>query len=348
MQTLYAQEPYYPQGYTTMDDLFIPEAPFSHTIAYENYRFEPIVLNDKGELEYGIYVYVEPAYHIGLFTPKQQAEDWLQQVRQKAKGEVTVREQGPVKLAGVEAYKLVYEAQGFEPTFDGDNRKPSDRFIERVFFIPVAPKQMAFIRLVRKVENDKDVQNTVFWKDWQVFLNSLRIAQGAPHLDTSKGRAPNTRRYHVRNLRFEIPLGLPNELNKWIVENHAARIDTWKTPQGEIKFNIAIFDGYDFTVKEKNKKIIDEAKAWGKGGSFFLKKLIPEDDNVFEYIETPFGKHDLIYGYSDDDSHEKNFTLEIAYKDGKTFDLEISGNSKAMEAQQKLIFEWLGHFIIMP
>lgn len=86
MESLYAQEPYSPRGYTTMDDLFIPEAPFPHSIAYEEYRFEPIVFDEKDELEYGIFIYVEPAYHTGLSTPKQQAQDWLQQVRQKAEG----------------------------------------------------------------------------------------------------------------------------------------------------------------------------------------------------------------------------------------------------------------------
>lgn len=266
--------------------------------------------------------------------------------RQKAEGEVTVREQGSVKLARVEAYKLVYEAQGFESTFDGDNRRPSDRFIERVFFIPVATKQMAFIRLVRKVENDS--QKTTFWQDWQIFLDSLSLGPGAPHLDTTQGRAPNTRRYHVRNLRFEIPIGLPNELNKWMIENNTKRTDTWKTPQGEIRFQIAINDGYEFTAKDKNKKIKDEATAWGKGGASFLKKLIPDEDNVFAYIETSFGKEQLIYGYSDDDSYVKNFTFKTAYKDGKTFNLEISGDTRAIEAHQKVIMAWLAHFIIMP
>lgn len=346
MEPLYAQEPYTPKSYTTMDDLFIPDAPFPHTIAYEKYRFEPIVLNEKGEIEYDIYVYVEPAYHTGLSTPQQLADAWLLQVRQKAGSEVSVREQCPTKLAGVEAYKLVYEAQGFEPGLSEDKRKPADRFIDRIFFIPVAPKQMAFIRLVRKQENDS--QKTAFWKDWQAFLDSLSVGPGAPHIDTAQGRRPNTRRYHVRNLRFELPLGSKNGDDAWIIENHAKRTDTWKTPQGEIKFSILINDGYEFTAKEKNKKIIDEATAWAKGGAPLFKKLMPNEDTVFDYIETPFGKENLIYGYSDDDGDTKNFTLETAYKDGKTFDLEISGKSKAIEAHQKVILAWLAQFIVMP
>lgn len=348
MEPLYAQEPYTPQSYTTMDDLFIPNAPFPHTIAYEKYLFRPIRFKENGKLELEIYVYVQPAYHTELSTPKQQADEWLQQVQKKSKSVATIREQCAIKLAGVEAYKLVYETPGFEPGVHDDSRDPSDQFIERVFFIPVAPKQMAFIRLVRKVENDKDVQDTVFWKDWLTFLDSLSIGPGAPHIETTKGRAPNTRRYHVRNLRFEIPIGLPNELNKWLIENNAKRTDTWKTPQGEIKFSIHISDGYEFTAKEENKIIIDEATAWAKGGASFLKKLIPGEDNVFDYIETPFGKDNLIYGYSDDDGDTKNFTLKTAYKDGKTFNLEISGKSKAMESHQNLILAWLAHFIVMP
>lgn len=346
MEPLYAQEPRVPQSYTTMDDLFIPDAPFPHTIAYEKYRFEPIVLNEKGEIEYDIYVYVEPAYHAGLATPQQQADAWMQQVRQKAGSEVIVREKCPTKLAGVEAYKLVYETLGFEPGLNEDKRKPADRFIDRVFFIPVALKQMAFIRLVRKLENDS--QKTAFWKDWLTFLDSLSIGPGAPHIETTKGRAPNTRRYHVRNLRFEIPLGSNNGDDAWIIENNAKRTDIWETPQGKIKFSIHISDGYEFPDKEENKIIIDEATAWAKGGTSFLKKLIPGEDNVFDYIETPFGKANLIYGYTDDDGDTKNFTLKTAYKDGKTFNLEISGATRVIEAHQKVILAWLAHFIVMP
>jgi len=151
-----------PSSYTAMDDIFIPDPPFPYKVTAEDYKFTPIIFklnySEKDKFENDTYIYLQPSYSTNVNQLEDIASTWQLQVNRESNALLSVQRKGTVNLAGTEAYELIYITVGYD-----DDRDRKNRYIERVYFIPVDDKQVAAVRLVRDVEDDN--QTTDFWTD---------------------------------------------------------------------------------------------------------------------------------------------------------------------------------------
>ncbi len=347
MDALKKEPSFIPTSYTTMDDLFIPEPPFSYQVPFEDYKFRPIIFklnnteDDKYELD--TFIYTKPNVSSKSKHLDDVATMWQTRVNQESNSLIQVKKKGPVKIAGTNAYELIYIAVGYD-----DRRDKKSSYIERVYFIPVADKQVAAIRLVRDVKDDN--QTTDFWGDWTRFLKSIHIGTPSIQSTSSIGKTPNTRHYFVRNMNFDIPLGDERTLNKWSIKLNAERTDTWNTKTGKIRVIYKIADGYDDTQKSQNEAFKERAEGWGSAGATILAALASgssDSDTEFEYHEVPFGLDDTIYGYSAIQDETTNMTFNVSYKHGKSIEIGLYGDNKTIEENKEFIFEWLSQFHVI-
>ncbi len=341
-QPIQAKELYIPDSYTGMDDILIPTPPFELNTQWEAYRFEPLVLidipNDKLELD--VYVYVTPDIKLKGKDLKDIIVQWINNQQSKYGVEFAIIKNKSVKVNNYSGTYLEYTAPGYD-----DNRSSSKRFIERIYFLQVASQQIASFRLIRHIDDDLKTQ---LLDQWQAFINSIKFQQPDPHRQNTVPVSSGQKRYFSHNLYFEIPRGLPNGLNKWRNKQNAERLDTWKTPDGDIKVKYKISAGYDFSVESGNSNIKTEKQGMASNATAILKNMNPDYDTEHEYLEAGFAKDRKIFGYIEKNATHTGLVMEVAYKHGRTISIKVDGQTTAMEKNHDLILKWLPQFVILP
>jgi len=344
MDALKKEPAFEPTSYTTMDDLFIPDPPFSYQVPFEEYRFRPVIFRHhytkENEFELNTYVYIKPYISSKIKQLDEVASFWQARVNRESNSLIQIKQKRPIRIAGVNAFELIYNSIGYD-----DGRDKDSSYIERVYFIPVDDNQVATIRLIRDIKDDNET--TDFWSDWLRFLKSIKIGTPSIQSSTVVGKTSNTRHYFVRNLNFDIPLGDQSTLNKWLIKQNAERTDSWNTKSGKIRVTYHITDGYDYTQESKNNHYKERSENWGSQGGEILAALLTDIKADFEYHEVPFGLDDTIYGHSTIKKMQTEMSFNVSYKHGKSISIDFHGDSKTLADNKDFILEWLSQFHVI-
>lgn len=335
-----------PKTYSALDDLIFPNLDFPINKFYDKYYFEPITYTKDKDFEYSTKIYIYPRIKVTSNQLSKSADTWLNELKENIESDLIIIEQGEIKLADVKSYQTIYHVIG--GTKETISSLYEDTlFINRMYFVPVSENYITGIRLERSVNNDRtDVD---FWPHWLVFLKSLKIYNYDPTSSITPELAKNTRRYHVRNISFDIPLGESNSKDKWVDGTYSSLVDIWATPHGDIRVSIKTSSKYEFNMIKENMKIENEANSQTRGmfSNFIFSLLGYDFDSKTGYQETVFATDRLLYGNNTYDDYTTELEYKAAYKNNKTVEINIKGNNKAMDEYEDLISAWLAQFVIL-
>ena len=65
------------------------------------------------------------------------------------------------------------------------------------------------------------------------------------------------------------------------------------------------------------------------------------------YLEKPLGTT-IAYGHRQEDDYEISMDFFSVYKPGKKINISLSGPKAAIEANEKIIYDWLARFKFLP
>ncbi len=218
------------------------------------------------------------------------------------------------------------------------------RYVQRFYILPISRDEVVTVRMVRR-KNDDIPANTQFITQWDNFLKTLK-REVANTRSTTQGSDSRTRRYYTHAFSFEIFKPDEEKGNQWVNELGAERFEKWKTPQGEIGFTIRIQtdDGF-LDVDRRNKRFKDEAKfnvEHAPALAAELKTVAPK----MTYLEKPIGTA-TGYGHREDESRS-TMEYETVYKPGKKLNIVVIGSKAAIDANEKIIYDWLARFKFLP
>jgi hypothetical protein len=360
------------EPYTGFDDVLIPDPalPYDENkgqsqpweIYSESFKFDAVakalVKTPKNwglELNTNVYITHVPADR--HTTPKQRAEEWIKEIASTPMASYKLIEQGTVKLPGVpaiptdppiESYRFTVESNGRGVIdYEGEQNSYFDdeRYVQRFYIVPISRDEVVTVRAVRnKID---DAPNTQFITQWEHFLKTLK-REVANTRSTTQGSDSRTRRYYTHAFSFEIYLPDENTGNQWMNELGAVHSVTWKTPQGVIGFSISIQCHDDLRDMDgNNKQLKDDAKFNVKHAPALaaeLKVVAPK----MTYLEKPIGTA-MAYGHREDDAESgSNMEFETVYKPGKKLEISLSGSKAAIDANEKIIYDWLARFKFLP
>ena len=328
--------------YSGMNDLLFPAAPVEMTPYFESYRFEPIVYTDEKTKTFELFssVFVDPNLPTKHADLSKAVKDWYVHQQEFYNVKFKLIKQSDVKVANAPAKYLLIESKGY-----GQDLEKTDTYRHHVYLFLTDTNSIAEVRLSRFKENDKT--DSGLWRQWPDFINSIKNAEPDSAGLTTTGQDDNTRRYYAHNLSFDIPIGEPGGLYKWIIKNSAARKDIWVTKNGDITLNISLIDDYDFPVEKENADYIQEADAMESGGADYFKKLSDLDLN-YEKIEITFAKNKTFYGYIQKSETHSELTLKAAYKTGRAIEMEFEAENEVFDEYKDEIIEWVKNIIVLP
>ena len=359
------------EPYTGFDDVLIPEPALQYDenkgqsqpweIYTEMFRFDVISdalvkTPDNWGMELGTNVYITHVPEDRHTTPKHRADAWIKEIASIPMADYKLIEQGPVKLPGVSAiatdptiepYRFTVESNGRGITdYDGTRQyHDNERYVQRFYILPISRDEVVAVRAVRNKKYD--APNTQFMTQWDHFLKTLK-REVANTRSTTQGSDSRTRRYYTHAFSFEIFRPDADKGNQWVNELGAVHSVTWKTPQGGIGFTISIQtdDGF-LDVARRNKRFKDEAKfnvEHAPALAAELKTVAPK----MTYLEKPIGTA-MAYGHREDDAESgSNMEFVTVYKPGKKLEISLSGSKAAIDANEKIIYDWLARFKFLP
>jgi hypothetical protein len=361
------------EPYTGFDDVLIPDPALPYDpnkgqsqpweIYRETFQFYAIAdalvkTKDNWGMETGTNVYITHTPDDRHITPKHRAEAWLKKITSTPMADYKLIEQGPVKLPGVpaipadtiiEPYRFTVESngrgvidyEGVQNSYFG-----SEHYVQRFYILPISRDEVVTVRAVRSKEYD--APNTQFTTQWEHFLKTLK-REVANTRSTTQGSDSRTRRYYTHAFSFEIYLPDEEKGNQWTNELGAVHSVTWKTPQGKIGFTIEVNTHRDLTdaaavnaiYKKDHKDIAEKTAALAAE----LKLEAPK----MTYLEKPIGTA-TAYGHREDKvgGNHSNMEFETVYKSGKEIQISLSGPKAAIDANEKIIYDWLARFKFLP
>lgn len=355
------------EPYTGFDDVLVPEPALPYdenkgqSVPWEIYRetfeFEPIAasVQDKDEDELDTQVYITHVPEDRHTTPKHRAEAWIKKISSIQKSNYKLIEQGTVKLPGVpaiatdtqiEAYRFTIETNGLGVLDSLGTRRYHDdeRYVQNFYILPISRDEVVTARAVRNKIND--FPHTQFSNQWEHFLKTLKREVANTH-STTQGSEPRTRRYYTHAFSFEIPTPDEDKGNQWTYELGSYRWNKWETPQGEIGLSIRIYTNDDYlnvayeTQREKEHQLGIVQQMPGIATKY--KAEVPK----MTYLEKSFGTT-IAYGHREETEEKIKIQLLSIYKPGKSIEINLHGSKAAMQANEKLIYDWLARFKFLP
>jgi hypothetical protein len=362
------------EPYTGFDDVLIPDPALPYDpnkgqsqpweIKREMFGFNPTAETaastpGKWVFELGTRVYITHTPADRHTTPKHRAEAWIKGIASILMADYKLIEQGPVKMLGVpaipadtiiEPYRFTVESNGRGVIdYEGEQNSYFDdvRYVQRFYILPISRDEVVTVRMVRR-KNDDIPANTQFITQWDHFLKTLK-REVANTRSTTQGSDSRTRRYYTHAFSFEIFKPDEEKGNQWVNELGAVHSVTWKTPQGEIGFSISIQsdDGF-LDADRRNKRFKDEAKFNVEHAPALAAELKVKAPKM-TYLEKPIGTA-TGYGHREDKvgGNYSNMEFETVYKPGKALDISLSGPKAAIDANEKIIYDWLARFKFLP
>jgi len=333
----------FPDSYTGMDDILIPDPPFKYVVQWQEYIFRPVLFLDQEteELEYKNYIIVRPFLPIRLDKTEALANTWLDYIKTQKGAKIEYVKVSKVELADKPAYCLEMK------TNDYLKKGTKKSFYEITYLVELSQHQIASFTSTRLFKNKNN--NRSFGPQWTQFLKSIRIIdEPQPYNVSTQLITPLEKNYLFHNFLASIPTGTDRGLHKWVNKQNAERLDTWKTPDGAIKVKYKISAGYDFSVESGNSNIKTEKQGMASNATAFLKEMNPDYDTEHEYLEAGFAKDRKIFGYIEKTATHTGIVMEVAYKHGRTISIKVDGQTTAMEKNHDLILKWLPQFVILP
>lgn len=359
------------EPYTGFDDVLIPEPALPYDpnkgqsqpweIHRETFKFDPVAEKlsstpKQWSFELGTTVFITHVPEDRHTTPKHRAETWMKKISSTPMANYKLIEQGPVKLSGVpaiptdpiiESYRFTVESNGRGVIdYVGIQNSYFDResYVQRFYILPISRDEVVTVRTVRKKIDD--VPNTQFTTQWDHFLKTLK-REVANTRSTTKGSDSRTRRYYTHAFSFEIYKPDADKGNQWANGLGANQSEVWKTPKGEIGLSISIHSHVDFlnvaheTEREKDHQM---------GIVQQLPKIAAQyDEEVpkMTFLEKPFGTT-VAFGHRQEEEDSISMEFHSIYKPGKKIEISLSGPKAAIEANEKIIYDWLARFKVLP
>jgi hypothetical protein len=359
------------EPYTGFDDVLIPDPALAYDpnkgqsqpweIRRETFKFDPIAhalvkTPENWGLELGTNVYITHTPDDRHTTPKHRAEAWIKKISSTPMADYKLIEQGTVKLPGVpaipadsiiEPYRFTVESNGRGVIdYEGVQNRyfDSERYVQRFYIVPISRDEVVTVRAVRSKEYD--APHTQFTTQWEHFLKTLK-REVANTRSSTQGADSRTRRYYTHAFSFEILKPDENKGNQWAYGLGAVRGEKWKTPQGEIGLTISIQMHVDLLnvanaterVKDRQLGIVQQLPK--------LAAQYNEDVPKMTYLEKPFGTT-IAYGHRQEEGDEVSMEFLSIYKPGKKIDISLSGSKAAIDANEKIIYDWLARFKFLP
>lgn len=358
------------EPYTGFDDVLIPDPalPYDENkgqsqpwmIYSESFKFDPVAETLAStptkwsfELDTNVYITHVPADR--HTTPKHRAEAWIKKISTTPMTNYKLIEQGPVKLPGVpaipadsiiEPYRFTVESNGRGITDYVGTRQYYDdeRYVQRFFIIPISRDEVVTVRAVRNKKYD--VPNTQFMTQWDHFLKTLK-REVANTRSTIQGYNSRTRRYFTHAFSFEIFKPDADTGNQWAYELGSDRSEAWKTPKGEIGLSISIITHDDLlNVAHETEREKDHQLGMVQQMPKIAAKF-EEEVPKMTYLEKPFGTT-IAYGHRQEEEDSISMEFAAIYKPGKKIEISLSGPKAAIEANEKIIYDWLARFKFLP
>jgi hypothetical protein len=358
------------EPYTGFDDVLIPDPALPYDpnkgqsqpweIFRETFKFDPIAKKlsstpEKRAFEHTA-VFITHVPDDRHTTPKHPAEAWLKKISSTPMADYKLIEQGPVKLPGVpaipgdtiiELYRFTVESNGRGVIdYEGEQNSyyDSERYVQRLYILPISRDEVVTVRAVRKKIDD--VPHTQFTTQWEHFLKTLK-REVANTRSTIQGSDSRTRRYYTHAFSFEIFKPDEHKGNQWAYGLGSDRSDDWKTPQGEIGLSFSIITNNEFLdvaratahVKDRQQGIVQQMPK--------LAARFKEDAPKMTYLEKPFGTT-IAYGNREEEEDKISMQFAAIYKPGKKIEISLSGPKAAIEANEKIIYDWLARFKFLP
>jgi hypothetical protein len=311
---------------------------------------------DNWGMETGTNVYITHTPDDRHTTPKHRAEAWIKKISSPLAADYKLIEQGPVKLPGVAAIATDPTIQPYHFTVESNGRGvidyegvqnryfDSERYVQRFYILPISRVDVVSVRAVRNKKND--APNTQFSTQWEHFLKTLK-REVANTRSTTQGSDSRTRRYYTHAFSFEIFRPDEHKGNQWMNELGADYSVTWKTQKGEIGFSISIQSDDDYMnvayeterVKDRQMGIVQQLPK--------LAAQYNEGVPKMTYLEKPFGTT-IAYGHRQEEGDAVSMEFLSIYKPGKKIDISFSGSKAAIDANEKIIYDWLARFKFLP
>lgn len=326
----------------------------------ETFKFDSIARSfantpEKRALELGTNVYITHTPEDRHTTPKHRAEAWLKKIASIPKANYELIEQGSVKLPDVtaiatdptiEPYRFTVESNGLGISDYVGTRQYHDeeRYVQRFYILPISRDEVVTIRAVRNKKYD--APHTQFTTQWEHFLKTLK-REVANTRSTTQGSESRTRRYYTHAFSFEIFTPDENKGNQWAYELGSHRSDEWQTPQGKIGLSIGINTHDDLlNVAHETERLKDHHLSTVQQLPGIAAKY---DGPVLKmtYLEKPFGTA-IAYGHRQEEEDRISMEFSAIYKPGKMMEISLSGPKAAIEANEKLIYDWLARFKFLP
>jgi len=359
------------EPYTGFDDVLIPDPALPYDpnkgqsqpweIYRETFIFDPVAEKlsstpKKWGFELGTTVFITHVPVDRHTTPKHRAEAWIKKISTTLMADYKLIEQGPVKLPGVpaipgdsiiEPYRFTVESNGRGVIdYEGEQNSYFDdkRYVQRFYILPISRDEVVTVRAVRnKID---DAPHTQFTTQWEHFLKTLK-REVANTRSTIQGSDSRTRRYYTHAFSFEIFKPDEHKGNQWVNELGADQSDVWKTPKGEIGLSISIQsdDGLlnvahaTERVKDRQLGIVQQLPGIAAKNGNPVPKMT--------YLEKPLGTT-IAYGHRQEDDYEISMDFFSVYKPGKKINISLSGPKAAIEANEKIIYDWLARFKFLP